>query len=49
MPSLVSEVHAETQSSQSNAKKIGVLDLGLMRYPDALERQRELVELRKSD
>ena len=43
MPSL--QFQAETQSSQRNAE---VLDLGLVRYAEALEKQRELVELRKS-
>jgi lipoate-protein ligase B len=45
MPSVVSEVHAETQRSQRNAK---VCDLGLVRYVDALERQNQFVELRKN-
>jgi lipoyl(octanoyl) transferase len=45
MPSLVSEVHAEEQSSQSAME---VRDLGLMRYVDALEQQIHFVELRKS-
>jgi lipoyl(octanoyl) transferase len=45
MPSLASEVHAETQSLQRNAV---VRDLGLMRYAEALERQSRFVELRKS-
>ena len=45
MPSAVSEVHAETQRSQRNAR---VCDLGLVRYVDALERQNQFVELRQS-